>query len=173
MGAGRGAQRRAKATAPVADNAKAMTNWVAWRLFVQGNSLRRVTIGDYYKTRGPDHQPGEVTAAEIKKTMGELFRDWITTGALTLPKGRSVDEYEFRMGGEVANNWNVLNMVFFADKRSGVEGITIRCTPDMLEERIGAVGWKYVMRELAKIMNGERSGVAIKDAAGNTVGFAS
>src|ERR1035437_10189276 len=176
MGSGRGQVRRGRAGRPQLEAkpavnivAPAAADWQRWKRFVQENRLKWVNIGDYYQT---EEATSVLTAAEIEATMQELFRDWVSTGALTLPAGRDVDEYEFEMrSGQVANNFDAENMVVFNDSKKGFSGIIFAGYQEALGVKLGAAMWKCVTQGLVEIMNGGGSITEVKDAAGIPVGF--
>ena len=100
MGSGKGKQRRVQAATaqPVPDDLRDKRSSVSteeerkrkWRIFAKKSGVAGVKITQYYL--GRDVIP---TVSDCNKMASELFNDAVQVGAVVLPDGYSVEDFEF------------------------------------------------------------------------------
>jgi hypothetical protein len=94
MGSGQGKTRRARLQHNSPAGATADFN--IWQRFVDESELARTPASEYYGITLPDYgdETGRMSAARCHLAT-ELLRDFVATGAITLPKGVELDEFSF------------------------------------------------------------------------------
>src|ERR1039458_2453749 len=89
MGSGKGRSRR---TQVVGAAAKQVTFEIAkWDGLLEDMGVSNVNLHQYYLGGAPQH----MTNAGYEKLIAELFSDAVLAGAIILPSGRNVDDFEF------------------------------------------------------------------------------
>ena len=103
MGSGKGKVRRVRGApayglVPVQPGIPhaAKVNFSAWHEFLAESHLEKQALGGYYLGLPGGNITRSLSADEQLKVAQELFQDFVATGALVLPAGRSVDDYEIK-----------------------------------------------------------------------------
>src|ERR1022692_4084751 len=106
MGSGKGKQRRARVAA--SSGTTVITNMQTFDDFVASQGIGDVRVADYYSARnsyevaGRSSPPRSGVPDAIDNWMtalaGELFRDLVSIGTITLSSQLDVDEFVFTVG---------------------------------------------------------------------------
>ena len=85
----------------MARKSKARFNPSQWTTHLKASRVGNKLIWDKYGVRiTPRDENGTIQANEWEELVGLIFEDAVNAGALKLPKGYSIDDFEFRVRTE-------------------------------------------------------------------------
>jgi hypothetical protein len=115
MGAGRGQARRARSVA-----------WFdtrIWDKFLKEQGLRNQTLNHYYGVNSTAPGYKYLQEDEAMEVITQLFYDFVSTGALTLPDGCSITDYEVICEANASISGSRWKQAFLSKRGGGKRGI--------------------------------------------------
>jgi hypothetical protein len=87
-----------------------------WAEFVTRQGLDQQTLPEYYLGK-----EDAVTLGERQRIIWELFQDFVQVGALQLPPGNRIEDYDLSLREEVAIDGRRVEALYVRDARNGSE----------------------------------------------------